>query len=180
MKLTRRLVIALLIVSISIAYSDNNTDSHNITLTVPQIALLDIESAGSNDISITLLEPAEAGDPLASQTDNSLWLNVTSIVTSGASNDISVSIDQTVPGLDLKVVAAVYAGSGKGSWGTPNAEVTLTTGDQTLVGGITSGYTANGAGNGFQLTYTVDPDENAFDALVASSPIIEVTYTFAP
>lgn len=179
MKHINKILLAVLVVSISTAYSDNNTDSHNINLTIPTIALLDIESAGSNDISVTLVAPEEAGDPFASQTDNSLWLNVTSIVTSGASNNISVSIDQTIPGLDLKVIAAANI-SGKGNLGTPDTEVTLTTSSQTLVHGITSGYTTNGSGNGFQLTYTVDPDEDALDALVASSPIIEVTYTFAP
>jgi hypothetical protein len=38
---------------------------------------LDIESAGSNDISLTMVAPGEAGETIADQTDNSLWLNVT-------------------------------------------------------------------------------------------------------
>ena len=181
MKIIKKIILPILVLGLSIAFSqDTNIANHNIGVNIPTIALLDIESALSNDISVTLVAPEEAGDPFASQTDNSLWLNVTSIVTSGASNDISVSINQTVPGLDLKVVAASYAGLGKGSWGTSSGEVTLNTVDQTLIDGITSGYTANGVGNGFQLTYTVDPDESTFDALEASSPSIEVTYTFAP
>lgn len=182
MKLINKIFLPILILGLSTAYSqaDNETDSHNITLAVPQIALLDIESASAIDISVTLVAPEEAGDPMASQTDNSLWLNVTSIVNSGASNSISASIDQVVPGLDVKVVAATYAGSGNGYWGTPNSEFALSTSDQTLVNGITSGYTGDGAGNGYQLTYTVDPDETAFDALEASSPSLVVTYTLAP
>ena len=183
MKLTRQLGIALVIMSISIAFSqDGISDNHNIAVTIPTIALLDIESAETTtDISVILEAPEEAGDPFASQTDNSLWLNVTSIVTSGASNNISVKINPIVPGLDLKVIAAPYAGIGNGSWGTPNTtDIILTTNDQTLVGGITSGYTANGAGNGYNLTYTVAPDEDAFGTLVSSSPNIDVIYTFTP
>ena len=182
MKLINKIILPMLVLGLSIAFSQTDTyiASHNIAVTVPTIALLDIESAGSNDISVTLVAPEEAGDPFASQTNSSLWLNVTSIVTSGASNDISVSINQTVPGLALKVVAAPYAGSGKGFWGTSSGEITLNTTDNTLIGGITSGYTGNNVGNGFQLTYTVDPDEDTFDSLEASSPSIIVTYTFAP
>lgn len=182
MKQIKKILLAALVLSISTAYSqaDIETDNHNITLAVPQIALLDIESASGIDISVTLVAPEEAGDPMASQTDNSLWLNVTSIVNSGASNNISATINQVVAGLDVKVVAATYSGLGNGYWGTPNSEITLNTSDQTLVNGITSGYTGDGAGNGYQLTYTVDPDETAFDDLEASSPSLVVTYTLAP
>ncbi len=185
MKLINKIFIPILALGLSTAYSqaDNETDSHNIFLTVPTIALLDIESAGvSNDISVILVAPEEAGDPLESKTDESLWLNVTSIVTTGSSNNIKVEIDQIVPGLDLKVSAAGYSGVGQGSWGTPaSTELTLNTSAQSLVTGITSGYTGNGAGNGFKLSYTVDPDETAFDALLASSSIIiDVTYTLEP
>ena len=182
MNLMNKIFLPILVLGLSTAYlqADNETDNHNITLAVPQIALLDIESASAIDISVTLVAPDEAGDPMASQTDNSLWLNVTSIVNSGNTRNISVKIDKVVLGLDVKVVAATYSGLGNGNWGTPNPEFALTTTDQTLVNGITSGYTGDGAENGYQLTYTVDPDETAFDALEASSPSLVVTYTLAP
>ena len=183
MKLTRRLVIAVLIVSMSIAYSqDSNTDNHTVTIVIPQIALLDIEPAASKNISITMVAPIEAGDPLASQTDNNLWLNVTSIVAALGTRNISVKIDAPITGMDLKVVSAAYSGSGFGSWGTPQTEITLTAIDQTLVSGIKSGYTVDGANNGYNLTYTaaVDPSANFGNIVSTVGSAITVTYTMTP
>ena len=93
-------VIVVLGISIGFAQSDTNTDNHRVSFIIPQIALLDIEPEGSKDISMTFTAPAEAGDPFADETDNSLWLNVTSIVASGGTRDISVKLDAAIAGLD--------------------------------------------------------------------------------
>lgn len=180
MKLINRILLAILVVSISTAYAqdDTNTDKHQVSIVIPTIALLDIESAGPNNIiSITLDTPTEAGDALADKTDNSLWLNVTSIIVSGGRN-ISVIIDAEVAGLDLKVLAAGCI-TGYGSWGSPQPELILnSTSSQNLVTGIKSGYTLNGDGKGYQLTYTVSPQsDDAFGDLVAGTKNIKVTYT---
>lgn len=183
MKQINRFLIALLVVSISIGYSqDSNSDNHSVTIVIPQISLLDIEPEGANDITITMTVPAEAGDPLASETDDNLWLNVTSIVASGNTRDISVKIDVPITGLNLKVVSAAYSGSGFGSWGTPQAGIILTAIDQTLVSGIKSGYTANGTNNGYNLTYTAEPDASAnFGDIVSTAGLdITVMYTMTP
>ena len=183
MKLITRSLLSLLVVSISIGYSqDNNSDNHTVSIVIPQISLLDIEPEGANDITITMTVPAEAGDLIASETDNNLWLNVTSIVASGNTRDISVNIDVPITGLDLKVVSSAYSGSGFGSWGTPQNEITLTSVDQTLVSGIKSGYTANGANNGYNLTYTAEPNasSNFGDIVSTAGSDITVTYTLTP
>ena len=183
MKLINTILLSVLIVGISTAYSqDSNTDNHTVTIVMPQIALLDIEPAASKNISITMVAPTEAGDPLASQTDNNLWINVTSIVAALSTRDISVKIDAPIDGLDLKVVSAAYSGSGFGSWGTPQAEITLTAIDQTLVSGIKSGYTVDGVNNGYNLTYTssVDPSANFGDIVSTAGTDITVTYTMTP
>lgn len=179
MKLINRILLAILVVSVSTAFADSNTDNHQVSIVIPQIALLDIEPEGSKDISITMVEPTEAGDAPADQTNDNLWLNVTSIVAANATRSISVSINAAVAGLDLKVVAAAYDGDGFGFWGTAKSELTtLSTSSQNLVTGIKSGYTANGDGNGYQLTYTVSPKgDNTFGDLVADTKLITVTYT---
>jgi len=181
MKLINRLLLATLLLSTSIAFADNNTDNHQVSIVIPLISLLDIEPESSKDISITMVAPTEAGDALANQTDNNLWLNVTSIVASGNTRSISTSIDAAVTGIDLKVVAGAYSGSGFGSWGSPAAELTLGTTSQDLVTGIKSGYTFNGADNGYRLTYTVAPKaDNTFGDIVADTEDITVTYTLTP
>ena len=175
MKQINRILLAVIVLSISTAYSQNS-DSHTVSIVIPEIAMLDIESASLNDITLTMVAPGEAGETLADQTDNSLWLNVTSIVASKRTRDISVKINAPITGIDLKVVSA--AGTGFGSWGIPQAEVILAAGDKTLVSGIKSGYTGNGDGYGYNLTYTVSPQADTdFGDLVADTEDITVTYT---
>jgi len=182
MKTLSKVLFATLFLSTTIAFAqDNNTDNHQVSIVIPQISLLDIEPEASKDISITMVAPSEAGDALANQTDNNLWLNVTSIVASGNTRSISTSIDAAVTGLDLKVVAGAYTGAGFGSWGSPATELTLGTTSQDLVTGIKSGYTFNGDGNGYRLTYTVAPKgDNTFGDIVADTENITVTYTLTP
>ena len=176
MKQIKKILLAALVLSISTVYSQSNTDNHQVSIVIPEIAMLDIESASLNDITLTMVAPGEAGETLADQTDNSLWLNVTSIVASKRTRDISVKINAPITGIDLKVVSA--AGTGFGSWGIPQAEVILAAGDKTLVSGIKSGYTGNGYGYGYNLTYTVSPQADTdFGDLVADTEDITVTYT---
>jgi len=158
---------------------DTNTDNHLVSLIIPQVALLDIESAGSTDLSFDMTAPTEAGDPLADQTDNTLWLNVTSIVATGNDRDINVKVNNTYAGIALKLVAASYSGLGFGGFGTPSAELTLTIADQALVTGITSGYTVDGATNGYQLTYSAEIDASSgfADLVSTAGQDITVTYT---
>ena len=181
MKQINRILLAVLVVSISTAYSQSNSDAHTVSISIPTIALLDIESAGSNDITLTMDAPSEAGDALAEQTDESLWLNVTSIVGASGPVSISASLDAALAGIDLKVVSAIYSGSGFGSWGTVGDEITLSTSSQDLVTGIKSGYTLNGPNNGFNLKYTAAAIEhNDFGDIESGDTDITVTYTLAP
>lgn len=157
---------------------DNSAANHTVTIFIPKIALLDIESVTPQNITLTMASPSEAGDPILSNTDNNLWLNVTSITTSGNARDISVKIDAPINGLDLKVVSNAHSGSGFGSWGSPQPELILTTADQTLVSGIKSGYTVNGANNGFNLKYTVKSNNSKYgDITSTAGNNITVTYT---
>lgn len=181
MKSLKIVSIALLVLGMTVAFADSNSDNHKVSIVIPQIALLDIEPEASKDISLELDAPTEAGDPLAEETDNNLWLNVTSIVSSGATRDISVKVDAALTGIDLKVVSAAYSGAGFGSFGTPQPEVTLSTSDQALVSGLKSGYTVDGDGNGFNLTYTATPNDSEFGDLVSTTGTdITVTYTLTP
>jgi len=182
-KLINKILLAVLIVGISTAYSqDGNSDNHTVSIEIPQIALLDTESNTTKDISITMEAPTEAGETMADQTDDNIWLNVTSIVASGGTRDISVKIDIPITGLDLKVKSEAYAGNGFGSWGVTQGELTISTTDQTLVSGIGSGYTVDGANNGYNLTYTASPKANAdFGSMVSTiGTDIIVTYTLTP
>lgn len=163
---------------------DTYTNNHTIGITIPEVALLDIEPAASKDITMDFLAPSEAGLALAPPADNnSLWLNYSSIVTDGtgpdASRTISVKLDAIIPGIDIKVTAGAAAGSGAGTRGTPAGPLTLTATDQEIITGIGSCYTGDGATNGNNLTYNVSANTTAYNNILALTNTATVTYTIS-
>ncbi len=173
--------ISLIIIFISVTpliSKDNSGASHTITIVMPKIASLDIKSVTSNDITLPMASPSEAGDPILNNINNHLWLNVTSVITSENARDISVKIDSPIDGFDLKVVSDVHSGSGFGSRGVPQPELILTTADQTLVNGIKSGYTLDSANKGINLKYTVKSNNSMYSEIASTTGNnTTVTYT---
>lgn len=174
-----QILLIIFITSSSVLISrDYGNGSHTIKIVIPEVALLDIESEISKNMILNITPPIEAGNPIQGNIDNSLWLNVTSIASSGNARNISVKIDETIHGIDLNVISNPYSGSGFGSWGTPNSELTLTTNDQTLVGGITSGVSGQGPFNGYNLKYSAKSNNSNYGEITSSSADeVTVTYT---
>jgi hypothetical protein len=176
---TIRLLLVIIFISSTLLISrDNSGANHTITIIIPKFVLLDIESVPSSDINLTMVSPSEAKDPILSNINDNLRLNVASFFGSGNTRDISAKIDAPLNGLDLKVVSNVYSDSGVGSWEVPQQELILTTADQTLVSGIKSEYKVDGANNGFNLKYTVKSNNSMYGDITSSSEYnITVTYT---
>ena len=174
-----RVLLVIFITSSSILISkDSGNGSHSIKIVIPKIALLAIESEITKNIALKMIPPIEAGNPMQGSSDNSIWLNVTSIVNSGNTRNISVKIDEPINGIDLNIVSSPYSGSGFGSWGTPNSEITLTTNDQTLVSGITNGVSSQGPYNGYNLKYSAINNNSNYGKITSSSADeVTVTYT---
>ena len=141
---------------------DGATDNHKITINIPEVAILDLESATSKDITLAPTKPTEAGSALdfSGATDETLWLNYSSIVgsTTDASRTINVKVSAgTLPaGINLKLTAAADAGTGAGTTGTPGSTLTLSTTAQDLITGIGSCYTGTPHNNGHKLTYALE------------------------
>ena len=58
---------------------DRQADGHQITIIVPEIALLDIEAIERKDLTATFPTTLEAGDKIAAaEANSSLWLNYSS------------------------------------------------------------------------------------------------------
>lgn len=164
---------------------DSGTDSHDITISVPAVALVDIEPSANNSITMAFVAPTEAGLPLTNPTDNTaLWLNYSSII-DGDNPDrtISVQVDAVYLGADILVEAAVYAGNGEGTMGTPSAQLTLTGIAQNIITGIGSAYTGDGANNGHNLTYSLVASgagtANYADLEADAGTDVTVTYTIS-
>jgi hypothetical protein len=170
---------------------DKSSDNHNVKFSIPEIALLDIESGNkSNDITLTVEAPTEAGESvvLDNAYDKSLWLNYTSIVNKNKSSkdnnrNVAVKISNgTVPGgLNLNVQAQKASSDGKGDKGSPvGTTLTLSSNDQDIITGIGSCYTGNGDGKGHQLVYSLElaKDGDAFGELDNDLDNTEITITY--
>jgi len=164
-----------LILSTVISFSqDKEFDSHEVTLEIPNVALLDLESSSGIDIKLKGTAPEEAGEALVFNASNSdIWINYSSIADSkyNASRSITVKItDGDVPkGLELTVIASDYSGIGKGKMGKPEKyAIDLSKKkEEIIIDGVGSSYTGNGPNNGHQLTYTLSQssDKNSYEDL---------------
>ncbi|WP_221392212.1 hypothetical protein [Dyadobacter sp. NIV53] len=167
--------------SVSLFAQDTNTDNHQITVEIPTVALLDLETAGTKNFTATFTQPTplEAGDKLtAPALNNSLWLNYSSIQAGTTTKRVDVNSSALVNGVDIHLVAGTSA-SGFGTKGTPTAGFNLTASDQTLINGIGSAYTVSGPNNGHQLTYTFAAADANYANLRSGNTTVTVTYTLA-
>jgi hypothetical protein len=150
--------------------------SGNITLTLPTVALLDIHPAGN--ISMNFSAPTEAGNPLGNPTSNNTkWLNYTSAVSVGNTRIITASVNQMIPGINIRLQAGAAAGSGGGARGTSAGLVTLITTPATIISGIGGAFTGDGTNNGHQLTLSLVP--GTYANIIAQSYSVIITYTIS-
>ena len=146
------------------AQADDADDNHTVAISIPEVAILDLE--GSTSVSLSVEAPTEAGEAVdfSDAKDSSVWINYSSIVgASETSRTVSAKIsNNSVPsGMLLKVTAGSDAGNGDGTMGSSSGQITLTSSDQTVISGIGSCYTADGANNGHQLAYSLELDPTA-------------------
>lgn len=156
--------------------SSQTTGNRNVSVTLPVVTLLDIEPAGN--ITLNFTAPTEAGRAIVNPAGNtSKWVNYTSaIAPGGLTRRVSVSLNQTIPGVDIKIQAASASGTGGGTLGTPTGQVTVTTTPVTIINSIGGAYTGTGANNGHNLTITVTPNNYANLSAISNSSVA-ITYT---
>lgn len=163
------------------------SDNHTVTISVPEVALVDIEPKATKNITLGFTVPTEAGNAVTPTAANStLWLNYSSIKSvADPTRTVSVSLNPIIDGIDIHVTAAVATGSGGGLVGNPAAELTLSTTDQTIISGIGSAYTGNGANNGHNLTYALAAGGGVGgvaiykDLQATAAKVTTVTYTIS-
>ncbi|WP_294248389.1 hypothetical protein [uncultured Chryseobacterium sp.] len=181
------LFVAVFVLSARLSAQDTNTDNHTITISVPEVALVDIEPAATKNITLGFTAPTEAGNPVvANAANNTLWLNYSSIKSvADPTRNVSVRLNALVPGIDIRVTAAAATGAGGGTLGVPAAQLVLSAADQTLISGIGSAYTGNGANNGHNLTYSLAPGSAPggvavyADLQATATTVATVTYTIS-
>jgi hypothetical protein len=160
-------------------FAQTATDSHTVSVNIPEIALLAID--GGN-VTLAVQEPATPGNPGTGDSDANTRLFYTSLVPSGGFNKITTEASGPVSvpgGLSLTVNATSITGTG--TVGTAEGAVTFTnmlSAAQDFVTDIESAFTGiNPASDGAVLTYTLSfSDYTALRALAAPE-VFTVTYT---
>lgn len=131
--------------------------STNVGITLPSIALLDIEPNNSA-VLLELKAPTEAGTFLKStQQTNAKWINYSSAVATGKYRSVTVQIEYgSVPtGTILKAQASAASG-GRGVLGVSGGTITLSNSPQRIILNIGGAVTGNGANYGHGITYTLE------------------------
>lgn len=185
--ITLAMSLATFALSSNLRAQDTNKDNHTVTISVSEVALVDIEPAATKNITLGFTAPTEAGNPVIPNTANStLWLNYSSIKSvADPTRNVSVSVNAIIPGIDIHVTAAAATGSGGGLLGTPTAQLTLSATDQIIISEIGSAYTGNGANNGHNLTYALAAGSGPggvavyADLQATATTVATVTYTIS-
>lgn len=169
----------------NLAKADKEENNHQVNIDIPTLALIDIESAtNSLTISLSPSAPQEAGLGLnfTDNVNNNLWLNYTSIVNNnGSKNSISAKIEGELPEgvtIELFVEDCVNGKGGVGKRKGGNKAVQLSSTGKEIIHNIRTGYTGNGAGNGHNLSYSLNIDNNSdYEKIVSESKDVNVVYT---
>lgn len=154
---------------------ESDTATHDVTITVEEVAILSVDG---DNVTFTLGEPEDAGDPPKetwTNNDDDVRLQYTSVVKDGETRSIKAQITNgSLPvGITLKVLADVISGDGTGSAVKP--AVTISGGSaEDIITGIGTGWTGRGD-NGAVLKYSVELD---YEGLVTSgNETVTITYT---
>lgn len=188
MKISSKILffIILTLSSASIIAQDNSSATQQVVITVPEVALVDLESTSGSTIQVNPDTPNEAGmaADFSKATNSSIWINYSSIVNSkfDPARNITAQITSGfVPaGIVLSLVASKDAGRGEGNMGTPTAKINLNGSAQNIITGVGSAYTGNGAQKGHKLTYSLEMDsqKGSYAKLDADqSNTLTITYT---
>ena len=181
------LFLSFFIITSFVFSQDSNKNNHSLTINVPEVALISVNSANSS-IELNGTHSNEAGDKVNFNVeDSSTWINYSSIVGSiDESNRFitaEISEGEIPKGLNLLINATNDAGKGDGLLGTPNnAYQTLNKKPIKLIEQIGSCYTGVGTEKGHNITYKLmlSDKKNAYKKLdFNQSETILITYTLS-
>lgn len=133
-------------------------------------------------VSMTL-STSVAGAPISPVSNSNMYMKVTSILPTGSTRKITAMISSgNVPtGTILSVVSAPCTTSfSQGTLGSVvSAPIMLNkTSNQTIVDGIGSCYTGTSTTDGYQLTFTWQPDNTNYYLINASAGTTALTIAF--
>lgn len=132
----------------------------NVIFSVPEIALIDIESNSTGYIHFTVTSTGISGEipRIAESTGEQLWINYSSAMSQpNRSRTIVAEILQPLPdGLSMFLEASAYQGTGKGRLGTTSGKINLSRQPQPIISGMGNCYTGDGINNGHSLAFSIE------------------------
>mgnify|MGYP000664833028 CR=1 FL=1 len=158
------------------------TDYLDVNITLPQIALLDIEPNNST-IELKAEAPSSPGDELntGQGVDDSKWINYTSTSSlSSTSKKVVVQIIQgEIPsGMEVRVIADNFSGSnGDGVFGISSGSIVLSTTPKAIISNIGGAFTGDKKNNGHKLTFSLHIINYELMNELNNSNILLVSYT---
>ncbi len=155
------LLFALLIFHVSPVSGQGDEERINVGISVPEVALLDIEYRVNSSLEFEVLPSAEAGSaPIVQQTNSEeLWINYSSAITNyGQRRSIEAQVAGGVlpEGIALYVEASAYLGTGKGEVGVSAGRTLVGYEPHPIITGIGSCFTGDGINNGHSLAFSLD------------------------
>lgn len=169
------------------AYCDTDDDTQPVSITVPEVALLEIVDTGFTDgkLALTLTAPTDAGDGFSTVSSSAQEIKLSSNVLQGTSNTrtVKVTLSEALPStwkLDIAPTGVPNAGATTTASSTVSFTNTGSTdagGSNTLISGIDNELIAT---NVASLTYTFGPETaGGMLAYTNSAKDITVTYTLS-
>jgi hypothetical protein len=182
MKFTLFILTILLLFSSTNIYSQSSVAGHDVRISIPKVALLNLISNNSEDLRIDLGAPNKAGNRLLSENfDKVFWVNYSSVLNKSNQKRkiVAVMKNQLPKGILLKVQAYNATGGGVGNLGNPTNEVILSNNPSDIITGIGSCYTGQGIENGHFLKYSIEFDKTSEDYALYSgkSYRLDIVYT---
>ncbi len=143
------------------AQTDNEA-SHLLNIFIPEVALLSIQSSsGSNIVFKGKAEPVAGKAVLFNETNNSIWINYSSIIGSKSEPyrvvTVQISDGEILKGLNLYVKASEDVAKGDGKVGNPiDEKKVLTHNPVVIINYIGSSYTGVGVNRGHNIEYSLE------------------------
>ena len=137
-----------------------------------------ISLSNRNPIYMEMLGDFSADAPKKIITDDSQWLNYTTLVhPSDPTISITVKIASgSIPeGLELQIEASPYLGMSKGKSGTPTGKITVTHMPHVLIDNIGTSYTGSGTNEGHRISYSFIITD--YSQLLSGATTVYVQYT---
>jgi hypothetical protein len=166
---------ALVLITFEVTIAQTG-QTETLNASIPEIASLRIRIDGNSTIPLSVSVPG-AGSPLTGTPNSASWLGVTTVVGAGKKGTISVRINRTIPGLDLKLTVAPCTSFGAGLKGNVASNRVLSLTDQPMITDMGSLYTGGGVGYGYNLTYWLA--ENGMEQIRGGSNLVVVIYTYS-